>query len=156
MSHAFTPVPAKILVVFCLVAACTSSTPAPSASLSIGGSCTKQIAGKLVDDFFAAWNARDAGRVAGLVSPDFSLHDSVGGKTRDLVGRDDLLRYLAERFALEERFASLQAAIPENPSSSSANPTASFVRTVGGTTYRGNAKLVCANNVLIAVVMSAE
>jgi hypothetical protein len=156
VSHAITRATPPAFTLIFVLAACASAAPAPSPTSLVGGSCTKQIAAKLVDDFFAAWNAHDAGRVAALVSPDFSLHDSVGGKTRDLVGRDDLLRYLGERFALEERFSSLQAAIPENPSSQSANPTASFVRTVGGATYRGNAKLVCANNVLIAVVMSAE
>ena len=130
--------------------------PAPSASFSIAGSCTKQIAGKLVDDFFAAWNARDASRVAGLFSSDFYLHDSVGGRARDLVGRDELQRYLTERFALGDRFSDLTISIPENPSPSSANPTVSFVRTANGTTYRGNAKLVCVNNMLVDVVMSAE
>jgi hypothetical protein len=156
MNCAFTRVFSKILVVFCLGAACTSSIPAPRPTSLVGGSCTKQIAATLVDDFFGAWNARDASRVAGLFSSDLSLHDFVGGRSRDLVGRDELQRYLAERFTLGDRFSDLAISIPEHPSASSANPTASFVRTASGTTYRGNAKLVCANDVLVDVVMSAE
>jgi nuclear transport factor 2 (NTF2) superfamily protein len=150
------PFVSKAVIVTILLAACTAATPAPSPTVVLGGSCTKQIAAKLVDDFFAAWNARDASRVAGLFSSDLSLHDFVGGRARDLVGREALLRYLPERFALDDRFSDLVKSIPENPSVSSANPTVAFMRTASGTTYRGNAKLVCANNLLIDVVMSAE
>ena len=138
-------------ILSCLLAACVSSTPAPSPTLSNRATCAK-----LVDDFFAAWNAREAGRVAGLFTPELEFHDSVGGRSRDLARRDDLQRYLTERFALDDRFSGLTISIPENPAPAAANPTVSFVRTAGGTTYRGNAKLVCAGNVLSGVVMSAE
>ncbi|MDP9281251.1 MAG: nuclear transport factor 2 family protein [Chloroflexota bacterium] len=109
-----------------------------------------------MDDFFAGWNARAAGRVAGLFTADLAFHDNVGGKVRDLVGRDDLQRYLTERFALDDRFSGLTISIPENPAPAAANPTVSFVRTAAGTTYRGNAKLLCSGDVLAGVVMSAE
>ena len=138
-------------ILSCLLAACMSSTPAPSPTLSSRATCAK-----LVDDFFAAWNAREAARVAGLFTTDLEFHDSVGGRVRDLARRDDLQRYLAERFALDDKFSGLTISIPENPAPAAANPTVSFVRTVGGTTYRGNAKLVCSANVLVGVVMSAE
>jgi hypothetical protein len=111
---------------------------------------------KLVDDFFASWNAREAGRVAALFTAQLEFHDSVGGTARDPASRDDLQRYLTERFALDDRFSGLTISIPENPAPTAANPTVSFVRTAGGTTYRGNAKLVCSGNVLVGVVMSAE
>jgi hypothetical protein len=156
VSHAFTRATPPAVTLIFVLAACASAAPAPSPTSLVGESCTKQIAAKLVDDFFGAWNARDASRVAGLFSSDLSLHDFVGGRSRDLVGRDELQRYLAERFTLGDRFSDLAISIPEHPSASSANPTVSFVRTASGTTYRGNAKLVCANNVLVDVVMSAE
>jgi hypothetical protein len=140
----------------CLLAACASSTPTPSATHELGGSCTKEAARRLVDDFFASWNARDADRVAALFSPGFSFFDNVGGKRSNFSGHDALRRYVAGRFALDDHFSSLAADIPENPSASSANPTVSFVRTASGTTYRGNAKLVCSNNSLIGFVMTAE
>ncbi len=138
-------------ILSCLLAACVSSTPAPSPTLS-----NRAICAKLVDDFFAGWNARAAGRVAGLFTVDLAFHDNVGGKVRDLVGRDDLQRYLTERFALDDRFSGLTISIPENPAPAAANPTVSFVRTAAGTTYRGNAKLLCSGDVLAGVVMSAE
>jgi SnoaL-like domain len=134
----------RAVILACSLAACVSSTPLPSPTPPIGGSCTKQVAARLVDDFFAGWNARDASRVLGLFSSDLSLHDLVSGRARDVVGRDDLQRYLTERFALGDRFSDLAISVPENPSVSSANPTVSFSRIAGGTTYRGNAKLVCA------------
>ena len=135
----------------CLLAACVSSTPVPSPTLS-----NRAICAKLVDDFFAAWNAREAGRVAGLFTAELEFHDSVGGRVRDLARRDDLQRYLTERFAFDDRFSGLTISIPENPAPAAANPTVSFVRTADGTTYRGNAKLVCSGDVLLGVVMSAE
>ena len=138
-------------ILSCLLAACVSSTPAPSPTLS-----NRVMCAKLVDDFFAAWNAREAARVAGLFTADPNFHDSVGGRARDLVGRDDLQRYLTERFTLDDRFSGLTISIPENPAPAAANPTVSFVRTAAGATYRGNAKLVCSGNVLVGVVMSAE
>jgi hypothetical protein len=138
-------------IMSCLLAACVSSTPAPSPTLS-----NRAICAKLVDDFFAGWNAHEPDRVAGLFTADLEFHDGVGGKARDLARRDDLQRYLTERFALDDRFSGLTISIPENPAPYAANPTVSFVRTAGGTTYRGNAKLVCAGNALTGVVMSAE
>lgn len=135
----------------CLLAACVSSTPAPNPTLS-----NRLICAKLVDDFFAAWNAHEPGRVAGLFTADIAFHDSVGGTARDLVRRDDLQRYLTERFALDDRFSGLTISIPQNPAPAVANPTVSFVRTAGATTYRGNAKLVCDGDFLTGVVMSAE
>ena len=138
-------------ILSCLLAACVPSTPSPSPTLS-----NRAICAKLVDDFFAAWNAREAARVAGLFTADLNFHDSVGGRARDLVGRDDLQRYLTERFVLDDRFSGLTISIPENPAPAAANPTVSFVRTAGGTTYRGNAKLICSGDVLLGVVMSAE
>ena len=137
-------------ILSCLLAACVSSTPAPSPTLSNRAMCAR-----LVDDFFAAWND-DAGRVVGLFTVQLEFHDSVGGRARDLASRDDLQRYLTERFALDDRFSGLTISIPENPAPAAANPTVSFVRTIGATTYRGNAKLVCAGNVLTGLVMSAE
>jgi hypothetical protein len=138
-------------ILSCVLAACASSTPAPSPTLT-----NRAICAKLVDDFFAGWNARDPGRVAQLFTTEPAFHDSVGGRARDLASRDDLQRYLTERFALDDRFSGLTISIPENPSPQAANPTVSFVRTAAGTTYRGNAKLVCSGNVLTGVVMSAE
>ena len=138
-------------ILSCLLAACVSSTPSPGPTLS-----NRAVCAKLVDDFFAAWNAREAARVAGLFTADLNFHDSVGGRARDLVGRDDLQRYLTERFVLDDRFSGLTISIPENPAPQAANPTVSFVRTAGGTTYRGNAKLICSGDVLLGVVMSAE
>jgi hypothetical protein len=138
-------------ILSCLLAACVSSTPAPSPTLS-----NRALCAKLVDDFFAAWNAREPARVVGLFTTQIEFHDSVGGRARDLASRDDLQRYLTERFALDDRFSGLIISIPENPAPAVANPTVSFARTAGGTTYRGNAKLVCAGNVLSGVVMSAE
>ena len=135
----------------CLLAACVSSTPAPSPTLS-----NRVMCAKLVDDFFAGWNARESSRVAGLFAAELEFHDSVGGRARDLASRDDLQRYLTERFALDDRFSGLTISIPENPAPAAANPTVSFVRTAAGTTYRGNAKLVCSGNVLAGVVMSAQ
>lgn len=150
------------VLVACLLAACASSTPrpgptlVPQPTLQLAGSCTKDAASSLVDDFFASWNARDAGHVAALFSPGFSFQDNVGGKSIDLSGHDDLRRYLGERFSVDDRFSSLAISIPEDPSATGANPTVSFMRMAGGVTYRGNAKLVCANNLLIGLVMSAE
>ena len=138
-------------ILSCLLAACVSSTPAPSPTLSSRATCAK-----LVDDFFAGWNAREAGRVAGLFTVELAFHDSVGGSARDLARRDDLERYLTERFARDDRFSGLTISMPENPAPAVANPTVSFVRTAGGTTYRGNAKLICSGDVLLGVVMSAE
>ena len=138
-------------ILSCVLAACVSSTPSPSPTLS-----NRAICAKLVDDFFAAWNAREAGRVAGLFTAELEFHDSVGGRVRDLARRDDLQRYLTERFAFDDRFSGLTISIPENPAPAAANPTVSFVRTADGTTYRGNAKLVCSGNALVGVVMSAE
>ncbi len=150
-THAIMRTAPTTILLICLLAACASSAPAPSATLSNRASCAK-----LVDDFFAAWNAHEAARVANLFTPDLTFHDSIGGRVRDLVGRDDLRRYLDERFAVDDRFSSLTINIPENPAPAAANPTVSFVRTASGATFRGNAKIVCADKVLIGLVMSAE
>lgn len=135
--------------------------PAPQESKPIGtpevpGSCTKQTATRLVEDFFARWNDYDVSGVAGLFSSGVSFHDNVGGKQATLTGHDALRRYLADRFVLGDQFSNVVADIPENPSPARANPTVSFVRSVGAAMYRGNAKLVCADDLLRDVVMSAR
>jgi hypothetical protein len=129
---------------------------APTGTPELRGSCTKQTATRLVEDFFVKWNDRDVGGVARLFGSGVSFHDNVAGQQTMFVGQEALRRYLTDRFALDDRFSDVIAAIPENPSPASANPTVSFVRRVGTVTYRGNAKLVCADDVLRDVVMSAE
>lgn len=129
---------------------------APTGTLELRGSCTKQTATRLVEDFFVKWNDRDVGGVARLFSSGVSFHDNVAGQQMMFVGQEALRRYLTDRFALDDRFSDVIAAIPDNPSPARANPTVSFVRRVGTVTYRGNAKLVCADDVLRDVVMSAE
>jgi hypothetical protein len=128
----------------------------PIATFEVPGSCSKETATRLVGDFFMKWNDRDANGAAGLFSLRVSFHDNVGGKQTMLTGRDALRRYLADRFVLEDRFSNVVADIPENPSPTRANPTVSFARSVGATMYRGNAKLVCVDDLLSDVVMSAE
>ena len=147
---------ASAILVTAVLAACASPPTTAAPTLAIGGGCTRQAATTLVDNFFASWNAGDAARVAGLFGPTFSFYDSVASERTTVSARTDLQRYLASRFALNDRFSSILADIPENPRPSGANPTASFVRTTTGATYRGNAKLVCDDNVLVGVVMSAE
>lgn len=149
---------ALMIAAFLLYSGCTPSAdspqPSPAASLT-NGSCSKQTATRLVDDFFVRWNNHDAAGTAALFSSTVSFNDNVGDKRTTLNERGALQRYFADRFALDDRFSDVVAQIPENPSPASANPTVAFVRSVGTTTYRGNAKLVCADNLLRDVVMSA-
>lgn len=128
----------------------------PTGTPAIPGSCTKQTAPRVVEEFFVKWNDRDVGGVTSLFSSDLSFHDNVAGSQAMLLGHEALRRYLADRFLLGDRFSNVAADIPENPSPARANPTVSFLRSVGGTTYRGNAKLVCGDGLLRDVVMSAQ
>jgi hypothetical protein len=125
-------------------------------SVELPGSCTRQTAARLVEEFFAKWNDRDVAGVARIFSPSVSFHDNVAGHSALLSGQDELRLYLTGRFELDDRFSNVIADIPENPSPTAANPTVSFMRSVGTATYRGNAKLVCVDDLLSDVVMSAE
>jgi hypothetical protein len=129
---------------------------ASSGTLEVPGSCSKQTAARLVDDFFARWNNRDAVGTAALFSASLSFNDNIGNERTTLSERSALQRYLADRFALGDRFSNVVAQIPENPAPARANPTVSFMRNVGATTYRGNAKLVCVDDLLRDLVMSVE
>jgi hypothetical protein len=134
----------------------TREQPPHSQGSEVPGSCSKATAARLVGDFFAKWNDHDVDGVVGLFSASVSFHDNVGGKQAMLTGREALRRYLGERFLLDDRFSNVVTQIPEIPSPARANPTVSFARSVGATTYRGNAKLVCVDDLLRDVVMSAE
>jgi hypothetical protein len=129
---------------------------ASSGTLEVPGSCSKQTAARLVDDFFARWNNRDVVGTAALFSASFSFNDNIANERTTLGDRSALQRYLADRFALGDRFSNIVAQIPDNPSPARANPTVSFMRNVGTTTYRGNAKLVCVDDLLRELVMSVE
>jgi hypothetical protein len=139
-----------------VLASCASPPAIATPTPAVGESCTKQVATTLVDSFFASWNAGDAARVTGLFGPTFSFNDNVARERTTVSARPELQQYLTTRFALNDRFSSVLADIPEHPSSSGANPTASFVRTTTAATYRGNAKLVCEGNMLVGVVMSVD
>src|SRR6266550_4639593 len=74
---------ALVLAACLLYSGCTpvSDSPqqSPSASLTVG-SCSKQTATRLVEDFFARWNNHDAAGTAGLFSSTVSFNDNIGDK----------------------------------------------------------------------------
>lgn len=110
----------------------------------------------MIADFFAGWNARDPQRVERLFAPQFDLDDGVPAGRTTVRDQGALRTYLALRFGLNDRFVTVVPTVPERPSNTQANATASFDRYVGDARLRGNAKFVCSDGRFLHVVMSAE
>jgi hypothetical protein len=118
--------------------------------------CSRETVVVLVQSFFETWNSGQVGALRALLGPGFLIDDGIDGRRSRINSDETLATYLAQRGARGDRFEDLRADVPANPSPTSANATIAFRRLAGGTTYKGNAKIVCVANRISTVVMTSE
>jgi hypothetical protein len=109
-----------------------------------------------VQDFFSSWNGGRADALRALFGSSFLIDDGIDGQRNRISSDQTLAAYVSQRSSTGDRFVDLQVSVPATPNPASANATIAFRRQAGGSTYKGNAKIVCVADRISTVVMSSE